>query len=188
MMRTWKLVGLKTLVVVLIAAGPAVAGGGSDAPASTEKRLDDIQKQLNTITKALSEINKALPGLDNIQKQLDDLKTECNLRLDKAQTQIADLKEQVAQLRIEIDRLRTRPAQVQVQRNTTGRVEIQNAYSTEMAVVVNNKSYRVPPGQTIFTEPIPEGPFTYEVLNVTEPRHRTMTANTIYPIRIHPVQ
>jgi hypothetical protein len=189
MMRMWKMIGANTLVVVLIAASPALAG--TDGPPSTEKRLDDIQKQLNAITKALSEINKALPGLDTIQKQLDDLKTECNLRLDRAQSQITDLKEQMAHLRAEVDQLRRSADAGRIARfgssdGTTGYVEIQNTYPTEMAVVVNGKSYRVAPGQTVKTDPIPAGEFTYEVLNVTGRRQRTLTANTVFPIRIHP--
>src|SRR5262249_40586466 len=68
----------------------------------------------------------------------------------------------------------------------TGRIEMVNTFPTEMSIVINGRSYIVPPFETRMSETIPAGPFTYEVLGVRPAVTRTLAANKVYQVWVHP--
>lgn len=145
--------------------GPALA-----ADVAPETAKDEIARQLK-------EMKASIDALTNIQK---------------AQSDIEDLKRQVSQIRQDLDDLRrtvttTRSSgYLTPQATSTGRVRLVNTYLEPMTVVVNGKSYSVAPGEQRYTDALPAGTFTYEVLGVQALRDRTLSANETFTINIYP--
>ena len=59
MMRTWKMLGLNSLLAALFAATPALGSNTSGPPTDAEK-LEEIQKQLNELKNSLVDVKKTL--------------------------------------------------------------------------------------------------------------------------------
>lgn len=154
----------------LALAFAAFAGPGIAADVTTETAKDDIARQLK-------EMKASIDALTNIQK---------------AQTDIEELKRQVTQIRQDLDELRrtmttTRSAgYVAPQTTSTGRVRLVNTYMEPMTVVVNGKSYPIAPGEQRYTDALPAGTFSYEVLGVQSLRDRMLAANETFTINIYP--
>src|SRR5207244_2388875 len=126
-------------------------------------------------------------------REMTTLRTELsNVRT--ALNAIDDLKVEIARMKADMDKLRTKPQETRltypppselgIAPPATGRVEISNTYLTPMSVIVNGRSYRVAPGETLRTDPMPAGSFTYTVLGVTEPRTRLLEANKVFTILV----
>jgi len=196
MKRTWKMLGVNTLLAALLTAGPSpgqAKGPGSDGqksdgipkPTSESKKLDDIQSQLEELKK---EVKKAGAALADIRRDLRGREIDANVRDQSTLSQINELRDEIGRLRAEIDGLRRRPPATTREAGSapvdtaTGRVEMVNTYPTEVGIVVNGRTYRVRPGEIRVTEPIPTGTFTYEVLNYAPQRTRTLAANKTYTI------
>jgi hypothetical protein len=193
MIRSWKTLGLNALTAALLAAHPVLADEKREATTDAQ-RLEAIQKQLRELTARLGEM----------EKSFDDFKTtmETDLRLGgqiarNHKDQIADLSRQVTQLHDDIEAIRRAGASPQrtsgfLSTDTaappagTGRVELINTYPEDVAVVVNGRTYHLRPGERRLTDPIPAGTFTYEVLGVTPMNTRTVAANRIFTVHIHP--
>jgi hypothetical protein len=192
MNRTWKTFGLTALLASALLTGPVRAD-----PPTTAERLEDIQKNLDKLSKSMTDLARVLPALEEIKKQVEDVRVDARAGALRSQTEIKDLKDQIAQLKSEVDALRKNqattnrvamspPSENQPAAPTTGHVEITNTYPAEVVVIINRRSYHVLPGQTVVSEPVLAGTFTYEVLGVTEQRTRTLAANKTYPIWVHP--
>jgi hypothetical protein len=191
MMRIWKMIGLKMLILAaLLGAAPALGSSAFGAQGDAEKP-EDIQKQLTALKNSLAEVKKAL------EKGIEDIRVESNASAQKAQSQISDLSRQLNQLRLDVENLRT--AASSMSRTAlypgaetglsagTGRVEMINTYSQPVSVVLNNRrSYFLAPGERRLSDPIPAGPFTYEVLGVTPVVTRTVAADKTFTIWVHP--
>src|SRR5262249_36953264 len=111
--------------------------------------------------------------------------------------QIADLNRQLSQLRVEIDNFRTlAPSTSRIASSpppeiapsaATGRVEMINSYGQAVSVVLNNRrSYSLAPGERKLSDPIPAGTFSYEVLGLTPVLTRTVSADKLFTIWVHP--
>jgi hypothetical protein len=183
MMRTWKMLGLNTLLAALFAATPGL-GSNTSGPLSDAEKLDELQKQLNELKNSLAEVKKTL----------GDIRTDANLGAQKAQSQIGDLSNQVTQL---LDSLRNRTSMsTRIAASPpldtgppagTARIEMANTYSQPVSVVINNRrSYPLQPGERRLSDPIPAGSFTYEILGVTPMVTRTVAADKVFTVWVHP--
>jgi hypothetical protein len=194
MMRTWKLLGLNTVLATMLTVSPQAAG--ATAPPAEADKLDAIQKQVDELKTSLADIKKSLGLLETINKRIDDLRAEANLGAQSARSQTDELKQQIAQLKTEMDGLRDRIASsTRVSAfapsdtppvAATGRVEIVNTYPADVTVAVNDRTYHIRPGEQRVSDPIPAGSFTYEVLGVTGRNARLLAANKIFTIYVHP--
>jgi hypothetical protein len=194
MLRTWKMLGLKTLLAALFTAAPALGSNTSGPPSDTEK-LDEIQKQLNGLRTAVAEVKKTL---DALSAQEEGKKTEANLGAQKVLSRFADLEKQISDLRADVEKLRnvpppsTRssafgPAETATPLSTgMARVEMINSYGQPVSIVINNqRAYLLQPGERRLSDPIPAGTFTYEVLGVTPLVTRTVGADKLFTIWVH---
>jgi len=193
MTRTWKLIRLHALLAALLAATPTLA---DDTSKNTDKP-DPVQKQLNELKEMVAEAKRQLQDdIKDLRNKVDHNRTDFNTYAQGSLRDIEGLKEEVARLKTDIEALRKNSNTVNRQSGyapstttapATGRVELYNAWPGEVSVVVNSRTYRLLPGERRLTDPLPTGTFTYEVLGVTEPnRVRTLTANQVYWIHIHP--
>jgi hypothetical protein len=185
MMRTWQMLGLKTVLAALFAATPALSSETSGPPSDPEK-LTEIQKQLNALQKSLTEIKKGL----------DDIRAEKTLAAQSVQRQLEDLDKKIVQLRLDVDSLRNRPSESNrigayppsdTGSNTgTARIDMINTYSQPVSIVINKRSYPLAPGEHRLSDPIPAGTFTYEVLGVTPLSVRTVAPDKVFTLWVHP--
>lgn len=186
MMRTWKMLGLNTLLAGLFATAPGLASSPS-GPANDANQLEIIQKQLDELKNALADVKKTLA----------EARTDSNLATQTVQSQIRDLGKQVSQLQADVESLRTRlPSASRIAASPpsdtglappTARIELTNTYSQPVYVVINNRrSYLLQPGERRLSDPIPAGSFTYEVLGVTPMVTRTVAADKVYSVWVHP--
>jgi DNA-binding transcriptional MerR regulator len=195
MLRTWKMLGLETLLAALFTAAPALASNTAGPPSDSEK-LDEIQKQLNGLRTSVADIKKTL---DAWNAQEEAKKPESNLAAQRVLSRIADLDKQISELRGDVEKLRnvpppsTRssaysPPETATPLNTgMARVEMINTYGQPVSIVVNNqRSYQLQPGERRLSDPIPAGAFTYEVLGVTPLVTRTVGADKLFTVWVHP--
>jgi hypothetical protein len=192
MIRSWKTLGWNAFLAALFVAHPALAEEKKEAPTETQ-RLEEFLRQLRELRTTVAEMKQALETIDAMEK---DIRLGAQI-VRNHKDQIEDLKRQVTQLQEELRVVRGSAAGSQ---RTSGflstdtaapglsmaRVELANTYSTEVAVVVNGRTYHLLPGERRLTDPIPAGTFTYEVLGVTPMNTRTVAANQIYSIHVHP--
>jgi hypothetical protein len=200
MKRTWKLLAMNTLVAALVISPPSLghlAGSSSDVnsdvqkPTSESKKLDEIQRQLDDLKK---DVKNAATALAAIGQDLKDHRTDEALKDQSRLNRINELKDEIARLRTEVDSLQRGATSLTREAGSppteaataTGRVEMFNTYPAEVAIVVNRRTYRVPSGERRLSEPIPAGTFTYEVLNYSSQKNRTLAANKVFTIWVHP--
>jgi len=194
MLRTWKLIGCNTILTTALVAAPSPAQ--TDGPASLTQKVDDIQKTLGEMRKELGELKTAMAPLANIQKGIEDLAANLKLKTEAAKfPSTDDLRDQISGLKTAMQELRDRlsdgtrisgfrPPEASAPA-PTARIELSNTYDREASIVVNGLSYRLLPGDRVVV-PIAAGTFTYEVLNVTPLRTRSVAANSIFTIQVHP--
>jgi hypothetical protein len=190
MMRTWKLLGLQTLLAALFAAAPSLGSNPSGAAADVEK-LQEIQKQLEDLKRSVIAL----------EERIKDVRTESTASGQRVQNQLKDLSkdlnEQMSLLRTDMESLRSRlPAATRVSAFPpsdtgpspgTARVEMLNTYSQPVSIVVNNRrSYLLAPGERRLSDPISAGPFTYEVLGVQPVVTRSIAADKTFTVWVHP--
>jgi ribosomal protein L29 len=194
MTRTWQLIRFHALLAALLAATPTFA---DDTPKNTDKP-DPAQKQLNELKEMLAETKRDLKkDIKDLRAELNNNRTDFNTHAQGSLRDIEGLKEEIARLKTDLEALRKSSNTVNRQSGfapssttapaATGRVELINTWPGEVSVAVNNRVYRLLPGERRITDPMPAGTFTYEVINVTEPnRVRPLTPNQVYTIHIHP--
>jgi hypothetical protein len=197
MIRTWRLIGLNTLAAVLVTAGPSLADP-TTPPSESSKKLDEIQRQLDELSRNSRDTAKTLAAIEQ------DLRTERSqsvVRDASTQRQIDALREELGRLRAEVESLRNRPVpsatreasasplstSAEPAASLTGHVKMMNTYPSEIGIRVNRRLYRLAPNETRWSESIPAGAFTYEVVNVSPgPQTRTVAPGGEYTIWVHP--
>lgn len=180
-------------------AAPAAAAAEPDSSTALARQLQEqVSKKLDDIEKRLKE---AIQGSDTnanlkfarIQTDLDDIRKQLG-QIARLQADSDDIKRQIAQLRQDLDGLRNRSASPQVSASlypttpaNTARVRLVNTYLDPMTILVNDRAYRLAPGETRLTDPLPAGSFTYQVLGVqTGQQTRTLSPNETFTITVHP--
>ena len=193
MMHIGKLIRLNALVAAMLAAAPTLADDAA-GKANTDKP-DKIQEQLSELKTSLLDLKTSLA---EIKTDLKHFRTDHDVSTQASSREIRELKDEMLRLKTELDSLRRTPSSSQRESGfapaatTTplppmGRVELLNTWTAPVSVVVNNRSYRLRPMDRVVTDPIPAGAFNYEVIGVTAPNNvRTLAANEVYLIHIHP--
>jgi hypothetical protein len=200
MMRTWKLLGLNTLLAAALST-PVLAGQLDGPPAGQGEERDKAAAldKFKGLEKKLEDMEASL------RKSLENLETNALLRSNRLYKEVEDLKGQIAQLRQDVE-VRTR--EVAALRKTledglrnrqsnypaangqattgqaTGRLQLINSYVDPVLIIVNNRAFRLMPGQTVTSEPLPAGNFTYEVVGIQPPVTRTLAANETKTITV----
>jgi hypothetical protein len=192
MLRTWRILALATLMAGPLPAIAGDAGKSSDDPAT--------KADLPSIAKKLDEINKSLRRMDDfVQQELLKLREgarELNAKVTQAEADVLELRRQLALLQQNVDALSRRVGNVQTQMSgyaglpgvatpTTGRIRLVNTFPQAMTIRINNTDYAVLPGQER-VEAIPTGNFTYEVLGVSAPVVRSLTAGETFTVTVYP--
>ncbi len=196
MRHTWRQLGFWTILLGALSASPSPAQNNTDGGADKGARPDtsaEILKELRTLNKRMDTMERNLEG------DLRDLRsrgTQTDLAVQNAQKDVNDLKSQLEQLRRDIDGLnrRLRPTEristyagpAGTATPLPGRVRIVNTFFLPETVVVNGKSYTVAPYDIVFTDPVPAGPFSYEVVNVQPRQDRVLNPEETFSIYVHP--
>jgi hypothetical protein len=192
MLRTWNKIHYHALLAALLAASPAL--GQQKSTDLREDRLDSIKLQLDQVERSVRTANTKLDALQQLRKDFDDLKAGSDAAQAATQRDLISLSQAVTRLQKEVEGLRNAASSAtriagsppNETRQPTGVVELVNTYSSDVAVVVNSRTYRLHPGDRRFTDPLPAGTFTYEVLGVTPPNTRPLNPNEVYHITVHP--
>jgi hypothetical protein len=206
MNRTWKSFG-QALLAATLAAGPAAAQG--TAPTSDTLKAPDpaaLSKDIQELKKDVADMKRSMVAVDadtnkRLQRIEDDGKNG-NLSVNRALEQLDELKRQVARMQLDLDALKNRPAPAATPNQTalyppqtpsapvgtpaSGRVRLVNSFYEPMTVVVNNKAYNLPPGDSRYTEPLAAGNFTYEILGVQPAQARQLAPNETFTVTIYP--
>lgn len=195
MTRTWTRLGFPSLLAAALAASSA--RGQLDGEPD---KADAILNQLKGVTSTLKELDnlKSLPkSLLDLEKKITDalaaLEVNTELRLGTVQRDLNSLKEQYTQLKQDIDALRnrlaTRPQTTALYPPAgqgTGRLRLVNTFPTPVSVLVNDRVYQLNPMETRYTEPLPAGMFTYEVLGIQERRSRALSSGETFLVHVYP--
>jgi hypothetical protein len=184
MRNTWRMLGLNAILATALTAAPALA-------ADTDKQQD---KDLTEIKRLLEGINKSLGSLDRMEREIEDLRFDRDVRVKSMQAEFSDLKKQVAKMREDMDRLvnpdgsrRTAFSSPSATTNAgTGTIKLVSTYTDPVNVIINNRVYEVPPGQTVLLNREPAGQFVYEVPVSGKRATRTLAANETFTINLFP--
>jgi outer membrane murein-binding lipoprotein Lpp len=168
------------LPATLLAAALAAPAAGQTA--------DDIRKlndKLDALTKAVQELKDGMKT-DNVREKV----TTVDSKIDQLDQDIQAIKKDLRDLKRRVGDGTTttlRPEYDSATFRGQGRVRFINEYPEEMSVVVNNRSYRLLPGQEKLVAVAP-GDFTYQVLNIQrEAQLRRIAADETKNIRIYPL-
>ena len=202
MTRTWKLIGLNALLAAMLAAAPALADDASkstDKPDEVQKQLRDIKTDIKTLRESIDKMNEVLESMKTLPGDVKHFHSDYNTEIQASKRDISDLKEEMRRLKSDVESLRKAPTGLSREAGfapgmtvnpnpiPTGRVQLSNTWSAPVSVVVNGRSYPVLPGEVKFTEPIPAGTFSYEVLGITAPNNlRALAAGETYRINVFP--
>ncbi|VTS00300.1 coiled-coil domain-containing protein [Tuwongella immobilis] len=169
--------------------------GASPAAPKVDNSLADLKTQVQALTNALSKLEK-------LEESMRDSQSKNGLAVTQLQGDVSELKLQIGDLRREMERLSKRvdeQAQKSISRSSpapaapanpapaagNGQLRLVNDYIQEVSVVVNNRTYRLLPGQTT-TLTIPAGAFNYQLLvDNAAMQSRLLPAGETYTIRFH---
>jgi hypothetical protein len=188
MRNTWRMLGLNTILAAALTATPALA-------ADTDNKVQDKDKQdLAEIKRLLEGISKSLESLGRMEREIEDLRFDRDVRVKSMQGEFSDLKKQVAKMREDMDRLvnpdgsrRTAFSSPSATTNAgTGTIKLVSTYMDPVNVIINNRVYEVPPGQTLLLNREPAGQFVYEVPVSGKRATRTLAANETFTISLFP--
>lgn len=198
MMRDWKMLGLNSFLAGAMAIAPTPALAADQAPAEPNKD-DVIARQLGEIqkdVKQIAELKKSIEKLDKLVQERISEGRSTDLKVEKTIGDINKLERQIAQLQQDLDALRKRSTtgtqisgygSVPVPATpSTGRIRLVNTFPQTVTVIVNSRAYDLSPGETRYTEPLPAGSFSYEVLGVQPSRERQLAASETFTINVHP--
>ncbi|HEV3255550.1 MAG TPA: hypothetical protein VG013_01595 [Gemmataceae bacterium] len=188
MIRNWKMLGFPTILAAALVAAPPAPAADEDSPASgKEKNAAQVQQALRNdvrdLTKAVNELKTQIEGIqENTDVGFRNVKND----MDAMKRQIADLRRELDQLKKRADTT-TISGYGGANGGGTARVRMINTYPEQITVVINDKYiYNVEPGERKFSDPIPAGTFTYQVLRVTPVRTRTVAADGTFTFEVHP--
>lgn len=196
MRHTWRRLAFWTILLGALGAGPGLAQNNSDGGTDKDAKPDtsaEILKELRALTKRFDALER---NLESDLRELRTRGTQTDLAVQNAQKDVNDLKSRLEQLRRDIDGLnrRLRPTEristyagpAGTAAPPSGRVRIVNTFFLPETVVVNGKSYTIAPYDIVFTDPIPAGPFSYEVVNVQPRQDRVLNPDETFSIYVHP--
>jgi hypothetical protein len=165
----------------LLAAALAAPAAGQTA--EDVKKLND---KLDALTKALQDVKEGLKT-ENVREKLATIESKIDL-LDQ---DVRTIKDDVRQMKRRVGDGATTTLRPEYDSSTfrgQGRVRFINEYPEEMSVIVNDRSYRLAPGQERLF-PVTPGQFTYQVLNIQRDlQTRRIAADETKTIRIYPLQ
>jgi len=166
------------MAAVAFAPGRAAAQGAE--PGDVAKQLQQLQAQIKLLTEAVNAVQRQMEAVP------DPTAIDAQIRKYFARTQ-----EDIEGLKREIAALKNPPTTPRVSAYAapaaTGRVQIVNTYPLPRTVIVNGRSYRVPPGGEQFVDNLPAGPFNFEVMEYhLEPQQRVLAAGQTYTITVYP--
>lgn len=176
---------LLPLLLVVLSAGPLWAG--TEGPPTDSQKIDALQTQMNDVKRSLEDIRRSLSNLETLGRDLRNVQTDTGLALQSIRT----LNEQMAQMQRELDALRGRTgASTRISAyqgvGGTARVEMRNSWPQEVTVIVNNRAYRLAPGETRLSDPLPAGAVTYQVLEAQRfLQTRTLAPNETLTVHVH---
>jgi hypothetical protein len=133
-------------------------------PLDLADRVKRLEQGLNSLTQTVEahsrDLTHAIQDMQQLQRDMTNLKQE-------------------------VDRERARISRYPApESQATGKVQLDNEWTTPMTVIVDGLSYRLEPGQRQ-TISKPAGNFTYEVLGVQSAVTRTVRPNETLTIRIY---
>lgn len=151
---------------------PAPLGALPVANARGDAETDKLKADLKTANDKIAELEKQVKKLtEALNGKVDDK----GFRLESdpgAVEEIKRLKNRIAELDTELKTLKgqttLKPPVPPIQEIKKGIVKVINEYPVEIAIVINEKSYRVAPGTKLEVE-VPLGEFTYQLLQSGAP-------------------
>jgi prefoldin subunit 5 len=165
----------------------AVLAAAFAAPAAGQT-ADDIKKlndKLDALTRSLQELKDGMKS-DTVREKV----TTVDSKIDQLDKDIQSILKDLRDLRRRVGDGSTtalRPEYDSATYRGQGRVRFINEFPEEVSVVVNDRAYRVLPGQERLV-PVTPGSFTYQVLNVQrEAQLRRIAADETKTIRIFPL-
>lgn len=192
---------LPTRQLVLSAMiGAALAAAPASPVAAQDKDERKTQPDLAAIQTTLEEIKKDVKSLQEFRKNTEDsvygkenstaLADQGLIRrLSEIESQISKINETLRKIEASLrdpSRTTTSAFGPMLPGAAVGRglVRIVNDYPTEMSMIVNGRSHRVPPGQSV-TVDVPPGSFTYELLHAgSNPTTTTVKEGETMTLRI----
>ncbi len=164
-----------TLSVLLLGVLALPVSAADPTPAELKQQIDDLKK----VTDELKKLKDSMTKLDELRHQSI-----------KFETQLEFIEKDITEIKRRLDNAATKSLKPDTATafKGQGRVRFINAFSEEMAVVVNGKSYRLMPGDEKVV-PVPPGDYSYQVLQIQHaPQDRRIAADetktvTIYLIR-----
>jgi hypothetical protein len=211
MMRTWKTFGMKAILAAAFLAPPALAAADSDAPKTTDARLEEITKQLTRMETSLKEVGDLKSELAKVSREIGILQRDLTLKVQQDQATQKDLSERIDKLermaREEITRLNEDLRKLRAGPSTqsslytpnqgpppaagSGRIRLVNDSFGTVTITLNGKPHTLPPRQSTLLENQPAGRFTYDVQAegfgvIRPPSTRELAANDTYTIEVFP--
>jgi hypothetical protein len=174
------------------------------------KKLDEVlrahHKRLNTLESndadTTLKLGDARLRVERLEKQVEKLRLDMEA-LQKRTSGIAfyppsdkadltEIRSQLQKIEQSLNRMQGGPARTAFSSpaGNTGRIVLVNQYPETLLFLVNDRPYRVSPGQTATIDNVPAGGFTYEVISPTNGsggiRNRTLEVGRTYTLTAHP--
>lgn len=195
MRHDWRRLGLIVICMAFTAVGVTRAAEPPDNSDKAKKAESaaDVAEQLRQMNASLKQLTERIKTLEiNVADDLAGIRT----RNEQTNRAMKALREDVDRLRTDFDGLANRVSpngRISAYAGpngtatlATGRVRLVNTYFLPQTIVVNRKAYDVPPNGEMFTDPVPAGTFSYEVLGVQPRSERLLVANETFTIHVHP--
>jgi hypothetical protein len=143
----------------------------------TQLRMAQLKKQVDQLRLDMEELQKRLP-LGNISKYPPSEKAD----LDEIRAQLAQIQQTLARMQSSARTAFSNPPPP-----TTGTIVLVNQYPETVLFLINQKPYRVVPGQTVTINNMPAGTFTFEAIpGPAGVRTRTLEPGETYTLTARP--
>jgi len=155
------------------------------------KDVDALQIKVRNLDMELAlSNNKRLEDLAELRTQVKQAREQ----LETAKAKIGSLETEVAKQNAVCDGLQAELAQVKKAGSSrpsasitegTGTIRLFNTYGFPVKVRVNTRVYELDPGESYVLASQPVGTFTFEVLGLTPPTTRALTADRPYDLEVY---